>query len=46
MVPATVTVRVDPEIVPAPVLLGSIVKTTGLPDAPPVAVNAMARPDE
>ena len=42
-VPAVVTVRVFPEIEPVPVP-PAIVKTTGLPDAPPVADNVMVTP--
>ena len=42
--PTPVTVTVLPEMVAAAVLLGSMVKTTALPDAPPVAVNEIVRP--
>ena len=45
-VPTAVTVSVLPEMEPAPVLLPSIVKTTGLPDAPPVATSEMVSPAE
>ena len=35
-----------PLMVPVAVLLPSTVKTTGLPDAPPVADNVICRPEE
>ena len=40
-IPAPLTVNVLPDIVPAAVLVASIVNTTGFPDAPPVAVNVI-----
>ena len=40
-IPAPLTVNRLPDIVPAAVLVASIVNTTGLPDAPPVAVSAI-----
>jgi hypothetical protein len=40
-VPAPVTVRVLPLMLPAPVLLESMVKTTGLPEPPPVALRVI-----
>ena len=40
-VPTPVTVSVLPEMVPVPVLLASMVKTTALPDVPPVATNVI-----
>jgi hypothetical protein len=43
--PAPVTVSVLPEIVPVPVLLESSVKTTGLPEPPPVALSGIVKPD-
>ena len=35
------TVRVLPEMVALPVLVESTLKTTGLPDPPPVALSVM-----
>ena len=46
MLPTPVTLSVLPEIVPAPVLLASMVKTTALPEAPPVAAKETVRPGE
>jgi hypothetical protein len=42
--PTPVTVSVLPEMVPAPVLVVSTVKTTGLADPPPVAMRAIVNP--
>ena len=43
-VPAVVTVRVLPDMVPVPVP-PAMEKTTGLPDAPPVATSEIVRPE-
>ena len=45
-VPTPVTVSVLPVIEPVPVLLVSMVKTIELPDAPPVALSEIVRPEE
>ncbi len=44
MLPAWVTVSMFPEMVPAPVLAASMVKTMGLLEPPPVAPRVMVRP--
>jgi hypothetical protein len=43
-VPGPVIVKTLPETVPVPVLDASIEKTTGFPDAPPVATSGIRRP--
>ena len=43
--PVDVTVSVLPLMLPVAVLLSSMVKTTGLPEAPPVADNEICRPE-
>jgi hypothetical protein len=42
-VPGVVMESVDPLMLPAPVLVPSMVKTTGLPEAPPVATRETVR---